>query len=240
MAVSEKNILNRLYFIAGCMFIFGIAVMVKLANIQFVQGDEYRAKASERIVKDFVIPANRGNVYSVNGNLLATSIPKYDIRFDALTPTSSIFEENLKTLCDSLAKFPGRKTSSQYQRLIRKARANKNRYLLLAKNLGYLEYMRMRTFPMLKLSPFKGGLIVEQKTKREHPMGGIAQRTIGYERIDEEGNVTRPGLDGAFGVKYLRGTDGKHAKQQIGKNQWKPIVDYNKIEPKDGWMCTQQ
>lgn len=234
MAVSEKNILNRLYFIAGCMFIFGIAVMVKLANIQFVQGDEYRAKASERIVKDFVIPANRGNVYSVNGNLLATSIPKYDIRFDALTPTSSIFEENLKTLCDSLAKFPGRKTSSQYQRLIRKARANKNRYLLLAKNLGYLEYMRMRTFPMLKLSPFKGGLIVEQKTKREHPMGGIAQRTIGYERIDEEGNVTRPGLDGAFGVKYLRGTDGKHAKQQIGKNQWKPIVDYNKIEPKDG------
>ena len=83
MAVTEKNILNRLYFVAGCMFLFGIAVMVKLANIQFVQGDAYRAKASERIVKDFVIPANRGNLYSANGNLLATSVPKYDIRFDA-------------------------------------------------------------------------------------------------------------------------------------------------------------
>lgn len=234
MAVSEKNILNRLYFIAGCMFIFGIAVMVKLGNIQFVQGDEYRAKAEERIVKDFVIPANRGNVYSVNGNLLATSIPKYDIRFDALTPKFSVFEENLKPLCDSLAKFPGKKTSGQYQRLFRKARANKNRYFLIARDLGYSEYMRMRTFPLLKLSPFKGGLIVEQKTKREHPMGGIAQRTIGYERIDENGNVTRPGIDGAFGVKYLRGKDGKHAKQQIGKNQWKPIVDYSKIEPQDG------
>ncbi|MFS4484130.1 penicillin-binding protein [Hyunsoonleella sp. 2307UL5-6] len=216
------------------MFVFGVAVMVKLGNIQFVQGDEYRAKASERIVKDFVIPANRGNVYSVNGNLLATSIPKYDIRFDALTPKTSIFEDNLKPLCDSLAKFPGKKTSSQYQRTIRKARANKNRYFLLGRNLGYSEYMRMRTFPMLKMSPFKGGLIVEQKTKREHPMGGIAQRTIGYERIDEQGHITRPGLDGAFGVKYLRGTNGKHAKQQIGKNQWKPINDTNKIEPKDG------
>ena len=62
-------------------------------------------------------------------------------------------------------------------------------------------------------------------------MGGIAQRTIGYERIDEDGNVTRPGIDGAFGVKYLRGTDGRRAKQQIGKGQWKPIADYNQIEP---------
>ncbi|MEW4923708.1 penicillin-binding protein [Algibacter sp. 2305UL17-15] len=217
------------------MFIFGIAVMVKLGNIQFVQGDEYRAKASERIVKDFIIPANRGNVYSVNGNLLATSIPKYDILLDALTPSAKIFEDNLKPLCDSLAKFSGRKSSSYYQKKIRKARANHNRYLSLAKNLGYSEYLRFRTFPMLDISPFKGGLIVEQKTKREHPMGGIAQRTIGYERVDEKGNVTRPGIDGAFGVQYLRGRDGKHAKQQIGKNQWKPINDNNKIEPQDGF-----
>lgn len=234
MAVSDKNILNRLYFIAGCMFIFGIAVLVKLGNIQFVQGDKYRAKASERIVKDFVIPANRGNVYSVNGNLLATSIPKYDIRFDALTPTSSLFEKHLKTLCDSLAKFPGRKSSAQYQKLVRRARINKNRYLSLARNLGYSDYMRMRSYPLLNLRPFKGGLIVEQETTRVNPMGGIAQRTIGYEREDEKGNVTRPGIDGAFGVKYLRGKDGKHAKQQIGKNQWKPIVDYNKVEPQNG------
>ncbi|GAB1855444.1 penicillin-binding protein [Flavobacteriaceae bacterium MHTCC 0001] len=208
--------------------------MVKLTNIQFVQGDAYRAKANERIVKDFVIPANRGNVYSVNGNLLATSIPKYDIRYDALTPSSYTFSKYIEPLSDSLAKFPGKKTASQYQAMLRKARTNKNRYLQLARNLGYSEYVRMRTYPMLNLSPFKGGLIVEQKTKREHPMGGIAQRTIGYERIDEQGNITRPGLDGAFGVKYLRGQDGKHAKQQIGKNQWKPIVDYNKVEPKDG------
>lgn len=208
--------------------------MLKLANIQFVDGDVYRAKANERIVKDFIVPANRGNVYSVNGNLLATSIPKYNIRLDALTSTSSLFEKKIKSLSDSLAIFPGNKSASQYQRMIRKARINKNRYLLLAKNLGYSDYKRMRTYPLLNLSPYKGGLIIEQKTKREHPMGGIAQRTIGYERIDNEGNITRPGIDGAFGVKYLRGKDGKHAKQQIGKNQWKPIVDYNKVEPKDG------
>lgn len=215
------------------MFIFGVAVVFKLLSIQFLQGEKYKALAQERIVKDVVIPANRGNVYSANGNLLATSIPKYDIRIDALTPTTKTFEKYLKPLSDSLSKYSGKPTS-YYQKEIRKARANKNRYYLLVRNIGYSDYIRIRNFPMLNLGAFKGGLIVEQTTKREHPMGGIAQRTIGYERFDEKGNVTRPGIDGAFGEKYLRGKPGKRKKQLIGKGQWKPLSDANEIEPKDG------
>ncbi|NNC49995.1 MAG: transpeptidase family protein [Flaviramulus sp.] len=216
------------------MFIFGVAVVFKLLTIQFVHGDKYKALATKRVVKDVIIPANRGNVYSVNGNLLATSIPKYDIRIDAITPSLNTFEKNIKALCDSLSKYSG-KSSGKLEKEIRHARANKNRYYLLARNIGYSDYIRLRSFPLLKLGAFKGGLIVEQTTKREHPMGGIAQRTIGYERIDEQGNVTRPGIDGAFGIKYLRGVDGQRKKQQIGKGQWKPLSDANEIEPKDGY-----
>ena len=234
MATNEKSILNRLYFVAGCMFLFSLAVVFKLVDIQFVEGDKYRALASQRIVKDFVIPANRGNVYSVNGNLLATSVPKYDIRIDAITPSAKNFEKYLNPLCDSLSKYSG-KPSSYYRNEIRKARANKNRYYLLARNIGYSDYVRFRNFPLLNLGAFRGGLIVEQTTKREHPMGAIAQRSIGYERFDEDGNVTRAGIDGAFGEQYLRGKNGHRAKQQIGKGQWKPINDSNEIDPKDGY-----
>ncbi|MGJ5642495.1 penicillin-binding protein [Formosa sp. S-31] len=216
------------------MFLFAIAVMFKLFSIQFIHGEKYRGLAEKRAVKTVVIPANRGNVYDSEGSLLATSVPKYDIRFDALTPTSKTFEKYLKPLCDSLAVY-GKKSSAYYQKTLRQARANKNRYHLLARNIGYSDYIRLRNFPLLNLGAFKGGLIVEQNTKREHPMGGIAERTIGYERIDDQGNVTRPGIDGAFGVKYLRGTDGKRLKQNIGKGQWKPIADYNQVEPKDGY-----
>jgi len=80
-----------------------------------------------------------------------------------------------------------------------------------------------------------GGLIVEQKTKREHPMGGIAQRSIGYERVDNNDNITRAGIEGAFGEQYLRGLDGRRLKQKIGKGQWKPIEDYDQVEPQDGF-----
>jgi cell division protein FtsI (penicillin-binding protein 3) len=216
------------------MFIFAVLVVVKLVNIQFIHGDEYRDLAEQRTIQNVVIPANRGNVYSAEGNLLATSVPKYDIRFDAITPSAKNFEKNIKPLSDSLAKFHG-KTSSYYEKELRKARANKNRYFLLGRNLGYSNYLRFRNFPLLKMGAYKGGLIVEQKTKREHPMGEIAQRTIGYEKWDDQGNVTRPGIDGAFGEQYLRGIDGRRLKQKIGKGQWKPIEDYDQIEPKDGY-----
>ena len=234
MSENESNILNRLYFVAGCMFVFGFAVLIKLLTIQYVNGDKYRELADERTIKQVDIPANRGNVYSINGNLLATSIPKYDIRIDAITPKEKTFKKYLKPLSDSLAKFHG-KPSSYYQKELARARKNKNRYLLLARNIGYTDYIRMRHFPLLKLGAYKGGLIVEQSTKREHPMGGIAERTIGYERVDEKGNITRPGIDGAFGAKYLRGKNGKRLKQKIGKGQWKPIRDANELEPQDGY-----
>ncbi|WP_262732521.1 penicillin-binding protein [Gaetbulibacter sp. NE] len=216
------------------MFVFIFLVVYKLVDIQFIQGDKYRDLGVKRAVENVEIPANRGNVYSADGSLLATSIPKYDIRLDAVQPQNKTFHEYIKPLCDSLAKFTG-KPASYHQQRIRKARANKNRYYLIARDIGYSDYLRVRNFPLLELGAIKGGLIVEQNTKREHPMGGIAHRSIGYERVDEDGNVTRAGIDGAYGEEYLKGTNGHRLKQKIGNGQWKPITDYNQTEPKDGY-----
>ena len=59
-----------------------VLVLIKLNNIQWVEGDYYRKLAKQRTVRNFVIPANKGNIYSADGSLLATSIPNYEIRFD--------------------------------------------------------------------------------------------------------------------------------------------------------------
>lgn len=233
MAITEKNILNRLYFIAGCMFVFAIAVGVKLINIQFVEGDMYRKKAQEQVFKTFDIPANRGNLYDSKGNLLATSVPKYDIRFDAVTVSDKDFRKYIKPLCKELSKEFG-KAATYYDKIIRSARSNKNRYLLIKRNLGYSQYMRVKQFPLFKLGANRGGLIVEQRTIREHPIGKIAERTVGYERRDEQGYYTRVGLEGAYGT-FLRGKEGKRKKQKIAKSQWKPIGDDNEVEPQDGY-----
>ncbi|SFW70919.1 cell division protein FtsI (penicillin-binding protein 3) [Sinomicrobium oceani] len=232
MPITEKKILHRLYFVAGAMFLFSVAVAVKLVFIQ-IDGDEYRQMAEERTIRNFTIPANRGNLYSDDGSLLATSVTKYDIRFDAMTVSGKNFEKYLKPLCDNLSGMLG-KPSSYYQQMFRKARANKNRYLLVARDLGYSDYIRLKNFPLFELGPYKGGIIVEQHVEREHPLGKMAERSIGYERLDGEGHALRVGLEGAYS-EYLRGRNGKRLKQRIAKGQWKPISDNNEVEPQDGY-----
>jgi cell division protein FtsI (penicillin-binding protein 3) len=233
MAVEDKNISYRIYLMAFIIFLMALAITIKLTNIQWVEGDYYRKLAKDRTVKTFVIPANKGNIYSSDGSLLATSIPNYTIRFDAVAPKSEDFESKADSLAMSLSKLLGKPTS-HYQSLLRKARANKSRYTLIAEDLSYTEYSKIKKFPLFNKGAYKGGIIVEQKTVREHPIGKIAERTIGYDRIDENGVQKRVGIEGAFG-KYLNGKDGKVLKQKIAKGQWKPIRDQNEVDPQDGY-----
>ena len=113
MEVENKNVSYRIYLVAVGMFLVAVAITVKLTNIQWVEGDYYRKLARERSVRNFVIPANKGNIYSADGSLLATSIPNYDIRFDAVAPKAADFEKYVKPLADSLALTDG-KSASDY------------------------------------------------------------------------------------------------------------------------------
>lgn len=226
MAVEDKKISYRIYLVAFTILVMAILIAIKLTNIQWVEGEYYRELAKERTVRNIEIAANRGNVYSSDGSLLATSIPNYDIRFDALAPKGEDFNEYLKPLADSLSVMFG-KPSDYYYSELKKARKNKNRYYTIVKGLSFTEYLRIKSFPLFKLGPFKGGIISEQYTVREHPIGKIAKRTIGY------GEGRDVGIEGAFS-NFLLGKSGHRMEQKIAKNHWKPISDNNEIEPVDG------
>ncbi len=209
------------------MTLFFIVIIGRIVNIQYVQGDKYRKLSVESTVKNDTIFSNRGNVYAADGNLLATSMYKYTIRMDLVAVKSTVFERNINALSNSLSELLG-KPASYYQQKLRNARKRKNRYLLIARNLGYNDYMKMKQFPIFKLGPYKGGFITEQKTVRVKPIGKIAERTIGYD--DYRGGA---GIEGAF-AKYLEGENGWRLKQKIAQGQWKPINDVNEKEPIDG------
>jgi cell division protein FtsI (penicillin-binding protein 3) len=233
MEVTDKHISYRIYLVAVVVFLMAIGVAVKLTNIQWVEGEYYRKLAKERSVKNFVIPANKGNIYSSDGSLLATSIPNYKVRFDAMAPKKEDFDKNLQPLCDSLSILLG-KTSQFYKTEFLRARETKNRYYLVARNLSYTEYMKIKSFPLFNKGAYRGGIITEQKTVREHPIGLVAERTIGYERIRPNGTPDGKGIEWAF-RDHLNGKDGKRLMQKMAKGQWKPIRDENEIEPQDGY-----
>jgi cell division protein FtsI (penicillin-binding protein 3) len=204
------------------------AVVFRVFSIQYIDGDKYRQISQESTQKEFVIPANKGNVYAADGNLLATSMSKFTIRMDVMCVDKKVFEENVKALSQSLSDFLG-KSANHYERKLRNARKLGNKYLFIAKNIGYNDYVRMKQFPIFELGVFKGGFIAEQETVRAHPIGKIAERTIGYH--DNRGDA---GIEGAF-ADYMEGEDGLRLKQKIGKGQWKPINNVNEQEPIDGY-----
>src|SRR6218665_152162 len=162
MAVEDKHISYRIYLVAFSILLMTIGITFQLTKIQWSDGDYYRKLAKERTVRNFVIPANKGNVYSADGSLLATSIPNYNIRFDAVAPKGDSFEKNVNALADSLSKMLG-KPSSFYNSQLRIARTNKNRYLLIARDLSYTQYVKIKTFPLFNLGANKGGIITEQE-----------------------------------------------------------------------------
>lgn len=229
MATTDKSILSRIYIVGGLLLLIAIGIVVKIINIQFVDGEMYRARAEQRTFKNDTIPANRGNLYDSNGQLLATSIAKYDIRFDAIAPSDADFNEFIGPLSDSLSRKLNR-PKSYFSKKLRAARTNRNRYLSITKNLNYGDYIQIKSFPLFKKGPYRGGIIVEQRVVREHPLGKMAERIVGYDRPGS----APVGLEGAF-APFLRGSNGVRQKQKISQNQWKPISGANEIEPQDGY-----
>lgn len=227
MSTEQKGILSRLSIVVVLMTLFLVVILAKIGRIQYLEGDRYRDMSAHRTIRKDTIFYNRGNVVSARGSLLATSMSKYDIRMDVVTVKDAVFEKNIHGLSESMSEMFG-KTTAYYQSYFRKARRSRNRYLFVARNLGYMDYLKVKSFPIFKLGLYKGGFITEQRTVREHPIGKIAERTIGYD--DYRGEV---GIEGAY-TDYLEGSLGWRMKQKIAKNQWKPINDNNEVEPKDG------
>jgi len=232
----NKNTSYKLYGVVVFLTFVTFGVLIKLTNIQLIEGPYYRELAKKKTIKTHIISANKGNIYSSDGSLLATSIPHYTLRFDAVTSNkktfSKIFDENIDALSDSLSTMFG-KPAYFYKSELKQAKAKGNRYFFIAKNLNYSKYLRLKKFPIFKLGPNKGGVIFEQETVREHPIGLIAERTIGYERKNEDGSFGGKGIEWSF-RNYLNGKDGKRLMQKMGKGQWKPLRDENELEPKDG------
>ncbi|CAM1334043.1 penicillin-binding protein [Tenacibaculum aestuariivivum] len=225
--VIKKSILNKLYVVVVLMALFFVAIIFRVFKLQYLEGDKYRKLSLEKTVKNDTIFANRGNVYAEDGNLLATSMTKYTIRMDAVAVPSDVFEKNIRSLSQSLSGLLG-KSANYYQEKIREAKNRKNRYLLIARNVGYNDYAKMREFPIFNRGIYRGGFIAEQSTVRVHPIGKIAERTIGYD--NKRGGA---GIEGAF-ADYMQGENGWRLKQKIAKGQWRPINDVNEKEPIDG------
>lgn len=231
MKETKKDILWRVYLVYIFICLFGLAIIGQVCRLQFAQGAYWRAKADSLTITTQKIEPARGNIYSVDGSLLATSVPVYELHIDFLADgmTRSLFSEKVDSLAYCLSTLFKDKTKEEYKRMLKDARKDGDRFALLKKNVSYNELLQIKKFPLFKLGRYKGGLIVEQKSRRERPFNLLAARTIGY-KIPY---VQPVGIEGSFD-KYLKGENGVRLMQKISGNVYKPLRDENEIDPKEG------
>jgi cell division protein FtsI (penicillin-binding protein 3) len=226
---NRKDILWRTYLVYIFMCVFALSIVYKIVQVQFIQGDMWREKAKQLTTAYVSIEASRGNIFDENGNLLATSLPYYEVGMDVNAPSISkdTFNKYVGPLAEELAQLFPDKSKKEFKKMLRKARETKDCYIVLHRNVSYKDLQKIRKFPILKKGA-RGGLAYMQTNRRELPFGLSASRMIGYSR-----NEYRVGIEGAYD-SILRGTSGRRLMQKVAADVWRPINDDNEIEPKDG------
>lgn len=225
----RNDIIWRTYLVYIFMCVFAISILYKIVQVQVIEGDKWREKAKQLTTAYVDIEASRGNIFDVNGNLLATSLPYYEVGMDVNAPSliKDTFNRYVTPLAENLAQLFPDKNTKEFRKILRKARETKDRYVVLHRNVSYKDLQKMKKFPLLRKGA-RGGLVYIQTNKRERPFQVLASRTIGYTR-----NEIKVGIEGAYD-SILRGTSGKRLMQKVAADVWRPINDENEVEPKDG------
>lgn len=232
MSNLKKAILLRAWITFIMILVLAGGVIWQIIHLQFTQKNKYLAIGKEQSTKWREIQASRGNIYADDGSLLATSIPKYEIRMDTKveTVTNAYFNEHVDSLAWYLSNAFGDKTASEWSKYLTDARSHSERYLLLRRDVDYIIAKQMESWPIFNLGKYKGGFIKIEKNKREIPFGQLARRTIGYTNL----SGTKIGLEGAYD-SFLTGSSGKRLEQRIYGGVWKPVDDNAETESHNGF-----
>ncbi|MFH1004972.1 MAG: penicillin-binding protein [Bacteroidota bacterium] len=228
---KKKDILWRIYMIYLFVFLLAGFIIARVMKIQISEGNHWTTLAEKLTLRYTNIEAVRGNIFDINEQLLATSLPYYDVAVDMNSDpiTDEIFYENIDSLALSLSKLFADRSKVGYKRMLINTRITGDRYMVLHKDVSYKELQKIKTFPLFRKGRYKGGLLYTQVGKRELPFKGLASRTIGY--FTE--NAKPVGLEGSYN-DALSGISGQRLVRKIAGGVEMPVNSENEIDPQDG------
>lgn len=225
MKENNKDIMWRVYLVYAGFLLIAAVVIVRTFMLQFegiTNVFSTNSGMDEKMpTRSVARVPRRGEILDINYNPLVTSVSFYDIHMDPTVVKQEIFDEKVHDLAIQLSGLYPHKTTGEWERYIRQARAQKKRYLSIKRQATIEEKKILSTFPIFELGRLKGGFIDSDETiLRKRPHGELLRRTLGYYR-PEEGRTAalRVGIEGAYN-EWLGGEMGEEIEQKYG-NGWK-------------------
>ncbi len=233
--MDRKNeLLVRVYLVFFGFVLFAIIILGKVVKTSLLEGDKWRDLGGKNI-KWIEVEGERGNIYDTHGNILATSLPYFDIYVDLVTSSEQDFIQNIDGLSKELEKHFGKTSAEWRSELLTERRAgilNKkagSRYYPLLKRVSKDQLDLLKTMPLFSYSKNRGGFLFERKNSREKPFKNLAYRTIGLNRK----NADKIGIEGSFD-KVLSGEVEKRLMRRLPGDIWLPVMDPEVVNQERG------
>ena len=227
----RKSIILRVRIAFLLIGIFTVAVLARIVYLQRADDRKWAKLAEEVDLQYRTVKATRGNIYSDDGSLLATSLPFYRVAFDPTIAADEDFKKGMDSLSLLLSRFFNDYTKDYYKRKILDARLSKRQYIILnSRMIKYQDKKRMAKWPLFREGRLGGGVIFEKHDRRYTPFRYLGYRTIGYINANDDG----AGLEYSFNDQ-LSGKNGKALFQKIAGGKWRPLYDGSEIKPVDGY-----
>lgn len=237
MKQVSNDILRRVYILFGLFLLFGVLVLLRIWALQWNEDTWVQREMEDKIFFKKMV-ADRGNILSEDGTIMATSIPFYRIAMDPSRPDTSSFlsfQDSLMQLAANLANHFGgaEKDTMLYYNRIHTAmiRGDKHIYLTRQK-INFRELEEVQTWPILRRGRWYGGLLVEKfENERFYPMGELARVTLGR-LVDDTLGIR--GIEAAYNPE-LRGQDGYLLAQKVVGNSYVPLNEFGETRARDGY-----
>ena len=226
----KTDTLWKTHLVYMLVLLFGVAILVKIILVQTKDSKELVELAEKRELRVKELEASRGNIFSYDGKLMATSVPVFDVFFDSQSVDQEIFVSKIDSLSQQMALLIPKRTAAQWKEYLSTAKAEGKRYHPIAKNISLSEYRQMQKFAIFNRGPFKGGIVAEKKTRRTRPYKELAGRLIGY--VNENENLY-VGLEGAYN-DYLKGQNGHQLVRRIHHGDWIPVPSDEDVDAQNG------
>ena len=239
IAPKSNRILFCYFLVVLLLGLIAVGILLRTFDTAFVEKEKWEKVAESQKRPNRLILPGRGNIYSSDGKLMATSVPRYytyiDFRADGFSVDT--FRNSKVNGVDSLSvylsrKFKNRTPAGYKAHLLRGLNSKSRQFPVYEGRASYIDLKEMKKFPFLRLSRYKSGFYTKEMVQRQKPFGTLASRTIGdiYGEI-EDGGVTK-GKNG-LELQYdslLRGEPGVSSVRRVGGG-WTNVVE---IEPVDG------
>ena len=224
----KKGILLRVRIVFVLVAPVALAIVGRLVMLQWVQGDHWRKIAEQNQLKQDKVRATRGNIFSDNGSLLATSLPFYRVAFDPTAAEKEDFKEGIDSLAMLLAGYYNDAPAREYKTRLVEARREGRQFLYISRQtINYQAKKQMMNWPLFRKGRIKGGVIFEKHDTRYRPFYELAKRTVGF--LNESAGGA--GLEFTFN-RQLAGVDGVSLFRRLAGGHWKPI--YDEVLPVEG------